>query len=78
MGLTEPAATSMEREGRDTGDDREREVTLWTDSFDPRQALTLGPRLVRGLSRLPQVYDVGLSVPGVELVRNTGVALASF
>ena len=50
----------------DTWDDREREVTLWTDSFDPRQALTLGPRLVRGLSRRPQVYDVGLSVPGVE------------
>ena len=44
---------------------------LWTDSFEPRQAPTLGPRLVRSLCH--QVYDVGLSVPRVELVKNTGV-----
>ena len=29
----------------ETWDDSDREVTLWTDSFDPRQALALGRRL---------------------------------
>ena len=48
-------------------------MTLWTDSVDTRQAPTLGPRLVRSLSHLTQVYDVGLSVPRVDLVKNTGV-----
>ena len=45
----------------------------WTASFDTKQAPTLGPRLVRSLSHLPQVYVVGLSIPRVELVNNTGV-----
>ena len=56
-----------------TWDDWEREVTLWTDSADTRQAPTVGQRLVRSLSYLPQVYTVDLSVPRVELVKNTGV-----
>ena len=56
-----------------TWDDWERQVTLWTDSADTRQAPTLGQRLVRSLSYLPQVHAVGLSVPRVELVKNTGV-----
>ena len=43
------------------------------DSFDVKQASTLGPRLVRSLSHLPQAYEVGLSVPRVPLVKNTGV-----
>ena len=50
-----------------------REVALWTDSFDTKQAPTLGPLLVRCLSHLPPVHDVGLSVPRVEFVKNTGV-----
>ena len=69
MGLTEPVCRWEQRtvwNGKaETWDGREREVTPWTDSFGPRQAPTLGPRLVRGLRRLPQVYDVGLSVLGV-------------
>ena len=44
-------------------------MALWTDSFDPKQAPTLGPRLVRSVSHLPQVYDVRLSVSRVELVK---------
>ena len=55
----------------ETWDDWEREVALWTDSFDTKHAPTLGPRLVRSLSHLPQVHDVGLSFPRVELVKNT-------
>ena len=69
MGLTEPVSRWEQRPvwngNAETWDGREREVTPWTDSLDPRQAPTLGPRLVRGLRRLPQVYDVGLSVLGV-------------
>ena len=61
MGLTEPVSRWEHRpvwNGKaETWDDRDREVTLRTDSFDPRQAPTLGPRLVRGLRRFPQVYD---------------------
>ena len=58
----------------ETWDDWEREETLLTLSI---RAPTPGPRLVRSLSHLPQVCDVRLSVPRVELVKNTGVAVAS-
>ena len=47
--------------------------TFWTNSFDTKQALTLGPRPVRSRGHLPQVHEVGLSVPRVELVKNTSV-----
>ena len=57
----------------ETRDDWEREVALWTGSFDAQQAPTLGPRLFRSLSHLPQVYGVGLSVQRAELVKNTRV-----
>ena len=39
-------------------------MTLWTDSFDPKQAPT---------SHLLHVYDVGPSVPREDLVMTTGV-----
>ena len=56
----------------ETWDDGEREMALWTDSFNTRRQ-HLGPRQVISLSHLRQVYEVGLSVQRVELVKNTGV-----
>ena len=64
-----------------------RSGSLWMDPSEPgsihqygtgrsvqiRQAPTLGPRMIRSLSHLPQVNDVGFSVPRVELAKNTGV-----
>ena len=61
-------------EKAETWDDWGREVTLWTDSFGPRQAPTLGPRLVRKLSHLPQVLkSASLGSKGGALEKNPGM-----
>ena len=58
----------------ETWGDWEREVTLWTDSFDSKKRRRSDwSELVRSLSHLHQAYEVGLSVPRAELVKNTGV-----